>query len=179
MHYSRLLIAWLVTFSLTSCYEFNTKPLPEDGFVEISSTFFGRQMASEINDYMSNGTPSSQASSMFKNGSILQAKGYFLNDDTVIIQEEKKGKYSLSLLMRNDSHIFACQFLPGDTVGSTHGLLIEKDNSSLGTSVTVNGTPGHVERFVKEVMIKDMKLCIGIPINVSDTNSFFNSIWSD
>ena len=154
----------IVTLVLSGCYKFESPPFSDKDLKSISSTVFGREVLTAVNK-MRPGQKSPL--SEFKEKFSSDSKVLELNDEFLVMQENEKGHWNISVLMKNTSHIFVCTLMGNEEVQIPASIKIEKKKEMIGEESFVSGPSEDLKKFAMELVDTSLKMCAGMPYTTS------------
>ena len=154
----------IVILFLPGCYTFESPPFPDKDLKPVSSTVFGKEVLTAVSKLR----PGQESPlSEFKKEFSDDSKVLEINNEFLVMQDDKKGSWTISVLMKNTSHIFICTLLDNEEIQIPASIKIEKKKEMMGVENSVSGPSEDLKKFAMELIETSSKICAGMPYTSS------------
>jgi hypothetical protein len=169
-----LVVIGAVILSLTGCYKFKTPPFAEKDLTPVSESQFGKKVLKALSEI--NVNKNSPIAGM-KDNLSGDSKALVINDEFLVIQNNKKGSWELTMMMKNSSHIFACVLGENKDIQIPQSLKVTEKKEMMGVERNVSGPSEELKQFALKLVNTSQKMCLGIPFKSSNTETTTKPWW--
>lgn len=146
--------------ALSGCYRFTTPPIFQGEMVRIKDTEFGKIVLAHAN-----ALPDSEQTRELKTELLSNPRVYVVSDDFLIqqIQSKEDSTWELKMIMRNDHHLFFCDYLEHAEVEVPEGAGLHRNKASKKNAILASGSQHSLRELALHLSLTAPKVCISLP----------------
>jgi len=169
-----LIVIGAVILSLTGCYKFQSPPFAEKDLKPISETEFGKDVLKAMGKIS---VDKKSPIADLKNNLSSDSKALVINDEFLVMQNEKKGSWELTMMMKNSSHIMLCSLGENKDIHVPQSIQVTKNKEMMGTVRTVSGPSEELKQFALKLIETTSKFCLSVPYKSSKIETTTKPWW--
>lgn len=146
--------------ALSGCYRFTAPPIFQGEMVRIEDTEFGKIVLAHASKL-----PDSEQTRELKTELLSNPRVYVVSDDFLIqqIQSKEDSTWKLTMIMRNDHHLFFCDYLEDGALEIPEGAELHRNKDPKKRALLASGSQDSIRELALHLSLTAPKVCVSVP----------------